>query len=67
MPLVNFIQKKENNPNSKLTATKTNGFLNTNESVKKQQVFELKEALHNALDIIEGKKPRKTLKDILNG
>jgi hypothetical protein len=28
---------------------------------------EFKEALNDAFDIVEGKKPRKTLKDIFNG
>jgi hypothetical protein len=34
---------------------------------KEQLKAEFKEALNDALDIVEGKKPRKTLKDILNG
>jgi len=36
--------------------------------VKKEELkAELKQSLNEALDIVEGKKPRKTLKDILNG
>ncbi len=36
--------------------------------VKKEELkAELKQSLNEALDIVEGKTPRKTLRDILNG
>ena len=38
-----------------------------NGSGKEKLKAELKEALNDAFDIIEGIKPRKTLKDIFNG
>ena len=38
-----------------------------NESKTEELRAELKQSLHEVFDIIEGKTPRKTLKDVLNG
>jgi hypothetical protein len=37
------------------------------EAKKEELKAELKQSLHEAFDIVEGKAPRKTLRDILNG
>ena len=41
--------------------------VSTDNSIQEKLSAELKEALNDAFDIIEGKKPRKTLRDIFNG
>ena len=58
-------KKSAANPN-KMDAGKS-GTVSIESSSKEQLKAEFKEALNDALDVIEGKKPRKTLKDILNG
>lgn len=58
---------KKSASNANKTDAGKNGTASTDSSTKEQLKAEFKEALNDAIDIVEGKKPRKTLKDILNG
>jgi hypothetical protein len=51
----------------KVKAGKKTPVFSSSDIKKENLKAELKEALNDAFDITEGKKPRKTLKDIFNG
>lgn len=67
MPVVDKVHKTEDNTSSNVTIVHADNFEDLSEVAKDQQINELKDALHSAFDMLEGKKPRKTINDILNG
>ena len=68
MPIVNnACEKTDEKTTSNAAIIRHDDFEDVNNATKEQQINELKDALHDALDILEGKKPRKTISDILNG